>query len=240
MTPPIELVLVDFDDTLVDTAPRFQNARRAFYRLLADAGLPPETAIRIHDEQVDPRMRLKFGLGPHRIEHAFSETYVALCRELDADLDHALLTEISGIARAVPGTPPCIDGAIIALARLAATHNTVVYTQSGVPEYQLECVRGAGVLEVLPHERIRICAEKNADEFRRVMAEHDVSRPDAAWMIGNSMRADINPALEAGANAILVEVDDPWHHDHAEPLSDRFHRVRRFPQAVGLLETFSR
>jgi putative hydrolase of the HAD superfamily len=72
------------------------------------------------------------------------------------------------------------------------------------------------------------------------MAEHDVSRPDAAWMIGNSMRADINPALEAGANAILVEVDDPWHHDHAEPLSDRFHRVRRFPQAVGLLETFSR
>jgi len=240
MTPPIELVLVDFDDTLVDTAPRFQNARRAFYKLLADAGLPPDAAIRIHDEQVDPRMRLRFGLGPHRIEHAFSETYTALCRELDADLDHALLDEISGIARAVPGTPPCIDGAISALARLAAIHNTVVYTQSGVPEYQLECVRGAGVLDVLPHERIRICAEKNADEFRRVMTEHDVSRPDAAWMIGNSMRADINPALEAGANAILVEVDDPWHHDHAEPLSERFHRVPRFPQAVGLLETLSR
>jgi putative hydrolase of the HAD superfamily len=235
VTPPIELVLVDFDDTLVDTAPRFQNARRAFYALLAEAGLPAELGVRIHDDRVDPRMRAQHGLGPHRLEHAFRETYLLLCHELGAMLDHALLDEIGGIARGVAGTPPCIDGAILALERLAATHPTVIYTQSGVPDYQLECITGAGVLQVLSQERIRICAEKNVAEFRRVIDAHGVTDPARAWMIGNSMRSDINPALEAGANAILVEVDDPWHHDMVDPIGHGFHRVARFPAAVAML-----
>jgi putative hydrolase of the HAD superfamily len=232
---PVELVLVDFDDTLVDTAPRFQNARRAFYARVAAAGLSSDRALRIHDERVDPGMRARHGLGPHRLEHAFLETYTLLCDELGADRDAALLDEIRAIARGVAGTPPCIDGAIDALARLAAAHPTVVYTQSGAPDYQLQCVIGAGVLGVLAQERIRICAEKNAAEFRRVMEAHDVSDPAAAWMIGNSIRSDINPALEAGANAILVETDDPWHHDLVEPIGNGFRRVRRFPDAVALL-----
>jgi putative hydrolase of the HAD superfamily len=235
VTPPIDLVLVDFDDTLVDTAPRFQNARRAFYALLAEAGLPADLAVRIHDEHVDPRLRLEFGLGPQRLEPAFRETYVALCRALGAETDRALLDELTAVARCVAGTPPCIDGAIGALARLAATHDTILYTQSGAPEYQLRCVRDAGVLDVLVQERVRICREKTVDEFRKVIASHGVTDPAGAWMIGNSMRADINPALSAGANAILVEVDDPWHHDTEPSVSDRFQRVRRFPDAVRWL-----
>jgi ribonucleotide monophosphatase NagD (HAD superfamily) len=54
-------------------------------------------------------------------------------------------------------------------------------------------------------------------------------------MIGNSVRSDINPALAAGANAILVETGDPWEYDMVDPFSDSFHRVRTFPDAVSLL-----
>jgi FMN phosphatase YigB (HAD superfamily) len=56
-------------------------------------------------------------------------------------------------------------------------------------------------------------------------------------MVGNSIRSDINPALEAGANAILVETADPWEYDLVDPHSDLFHRVATFPQAVDLLLT---
>jgi putative hydrolase of the HAD superfamily len=235
MSVSVELVLVDFDDTLVDTAPRFQNARRRFYALLAEAGLPVDRALRIHDDDVDPHHVARYGLGPHRMEPAFRETYVRLCDEVGAQLDHSLIDAFVGVARDVAGTPPCIDGAVVALRRLAAAHPTILYTQSGVPDYQLECIRGAGVLEVLAEERIRICERKTVDEFRSVIRAHGVADPARAWMIGNSIRSDINPALEAGANAILVEVDDPWAHDIMDPVSETFHRVRRFPHAVDLL-----
>ncbi|HEX6557911.1 MAG TPA: hypothetical protein VF021_00570, partial [Longimicrobiales bacterium] len=56
-----------------------------------------------------------------------------------------------------------------------------------------------------------------------------------AWMVGNSMRSDINPALEAGANAIFVEVSDPWEFDLVDPVADTFHRVGTFGEAVDLL-----
>jgi hypothetical protein len=49
------------------------------------------------------------------------------------------------------------------------------------------------------------------------------------------MRSDINPALEAGANAILVDAHDPWEYDLVEPFADTFHRVPTFTAAVDLL-----
>jgi hypothetical protein len=54
------------------------------------------------------------------------------------------------------------------------------------------------------------------------------------------MRSDINPALECGANAIFVEVDEPWEFDVVDPLHEEFFRVRSFPEAVDLLFSLGR
>jgi hypothetical protein len=40
---------------------------------------------------------------------------------------------------------------------------------------------------------------------------------------------------EAGANAILVAVADPWEFDLVDPVSDAFQRVASFGDAVNLL-----
>jgi hypothetical protein len=54
-------------------------------------------------------------------------------------------------------------------------------------------------------------------------------------MIGNSLRSDINPALEAGAQAILVEPYEMWEYDWATPFSDDFLRFTTFSEAVAYL-----
>jgi hypothetical protein len=54
-------------------------------------------------------------------------------------------------------------------------------------------------------------------------------------MVGNSIRSDINPALETGAHAILVEVENPWVYDVVEPIGNGFQRVPTFATAVDLL-----
>jgi putative hydrolase of the HAD superfamily len=231
----IELVLVDFDDTLVDTAPRFQRARQELFDLLVSLGYEAELVRQTHHEEIDPVMRQRFGLGPQRLEHAFRETYEHLCMRAAHALDESIAMRCALLGRTVAGTPPLLEGALHALQRLASHLPTVLYTQSGDYDYQLACVTDSGVLEVIRHEHIRITERKTADQFRILLDEFDVRDPGTVWMIGNSMRSDINPALECGANAIFVDVENPWEFDVVDPIHDDFYRVRSFPEAVDFL-----
>jgi putative hydrolase of the HAD superfamily len=234
-SPPIDLVLVDFDDTLVDTAPRFQNARRALLALMQDAGFAHDVAFAVLYHEIDPEMRLRYGLGPRRMEPAFVATYERLCTAHGLTPDRELRARAAELGRSCYGSPAAFDGALHALQRLAAVHPTVIYTQSGEVEYQLACIRGAGIVDIVNEDRVRVCERKDAVTFRETLDWYGVVDPAAAWMIGNSMRSDINPALEAGANAILIESTDPWEYDMVEPHGPHFHRVPSFPHAVDLL-----
>lgn len=229
------LVLVDFDDTLVDTAPRFQQARRRFFARLQDAGFPLEEILRVHHDEVDPGMIKRYGLGPFRLEPAFRETYLRLCARHRVTPDPVLADECAAIGQGVAGTPPLLEGALEALARLDAALPTILYTQSGNPEYQYRCVAESGVLDIIPPERVRICGRKDAAEFRATVERFGITEPATACMVGNSMRSDINPALANGAGAILVETDDPWEYDLVPPLSEAYITVRSFPHAVEYL-----
>jgi putative hydrolase of the HAD superfamily len=231
----IELVLVDFDDTLVDTGPRFQGARRSLIELLRDAGFSERDARQMLYERVDPPMRAQYGLGPRRMEPAFVATYRRLCAEHGVPVDETLLERCAELGRGCYGAPPAFDGALDALRRLSEEHPTVIYTQSGDLEYQLSCIRGAGIVDIVKEDRVHVSNRKDAEVFRSTLRHYGVADPAAAWMIGNSIRSDINPALEAGANAILVEATDPWEYDVVEPFSPRFHRVQSFAEAVDLL-----
>lgn len=233
--PSIELVLVDFDDTLVATAPRFENARNELFRILGEHGFDPVLARALHHDEIDPIMRAQYGFGPRRLGHAFRHTYERLCADAGRAPEPATLERLESLGNSVLGTPPLVDGALDALARLARRIPTVLYTQSGDPEYQRSCVQGAGVFDVLGQERIHVCAHKTADAFREVLAQLGINEPATACMIGNSVRSDINPALEVGAHAILVEVDNPWVYDVVAPVHNGFQRVPSFAAAVDLL-----
>jgi putative hydrolase of the HAD superfamily len=231
----IKLVLVDFDDTLVITEPRFQNARRVLFERLAAAGFEEELCRTVHEQEVDPEMLQRYGLGPGRLEHSFRETYTRLCDRLGHALEEALAEEFAVIGRGVAGPSEPIEGALEALRTLAARYPTAVYTQAGNHEYQLGCLRAAGVLDVVPADRVRICERKSTDEFRAAMLHFGAGDPRSVWMIGNSVRSDLNPALAAGANAILVGNGADWVHEQAEPISTYYVRVQSFTEAAEYL-----
>lgn len=232
-----DLVLVDFDDTLVDTGPRFQNARRSLLAAMGAAGFGEDVAYDVLYNQVDPGMRARYGLGPRRMEPAFIATYERLCEIYDVARDEDVVARCAELGRGVFGPPPAFEGALDALRRLSEQLPVVVYTQSGDLQYQLECVRGAGIIDIVAEDRVRVCSRKDAEMFLETLRTYGVRDPSRAWMVGNSIRSDINPALEAGANAILVETPDPWEYDIVDPHSDVFHRVPSFPHAVDLLLT---
>jgi putative hydrolase of the HAD superfamily len=75
-----------------------------------------------------------------------------------------------------------------------------------------------------------IVKEKDAAAYSRLVTERELAR-DSTWMIGNSPKSDINPALEAGLNAVLVPHPHTWvleHQDLRESGDGKFLRVERF------------
>lgn len=232
---PIDLVLVDFDDTLVDTAPRFEGARQRLFDHLAALGFDRARVEHVHHHEVDPGMRRAHGLGPQRMADAFEATYRFLCRHDGLEPAPEVEEACRRLGSAVAGTPPAIAGAMDALHRLAAAVPTVIYTQAGDADYQLGCLRDTGAVDAVGPDRVRVVPRKTADTLRETLDGFRVRAPDRAWMVGNSIRSDVNPALEIGVRALLVEVEEPWQHDVVEPLHNGFPRVPTFRDAVALL-----
>jgi putative hydrolase of the HAD superfamily len=230
--PMTDLVLVDFDDTLVETAPAFKGARDALFARLSKEGFPEEEISHIHYEVVEPEMLVLFGMGPFRLEPSFRDTYVRLCVDGGRVPDPFVADECGVLGRDFMGNPPLLEGALEALGALAAHLPTVIYSQASHPAYQVGRMREAGVTEVLPEEKIHITNRKTRAAYEEALAHFDAPDPSRTLMIGNSLRSDINPALEAGAQAILVEPYEMWEYDVVPPVSDDFLRFTTFPEAV--------
>ena len=64
-----------------------------------------------------------------------------------------------------------------------------------------------------------VVMEKDVATYEDVIRRHGVDRA-RGWMVGNSPKSDINPALAAGLNAVFVPHDQTWileHEEVAEP-----------------------
>ena len=59
------------------------------------------------------------------------------------------------------------------------------------------------------------------DDIGKIVDPERALAPEATWMIGNSPRSDINPALEAGLHAVFIPHAHTWRLEQAEvPVQD--------------------
>lgn len=229
------MVLVDFDDTLVETAPAFQQAREALFTRLEEEGFRRSAAERVHYDQVEPELLAVFGMGPFRLEPSFRDTYLRLCRESGRLPDPNAAEDCGRLGRDFMGRPRVMDGALDALSRLSHRFPTVIYSQAAQPEYQKGRISDSGAAEIVGEDRVVITPEKTAESLRGALQELGVGNPARAVVVGNSLRSDINPALVVGAAAVLVEPYEMWYYDKVPPVHDGFQRFTTFPEAVAHL-----
>lgn len=230
-----ELVLVDFDDTLVETAPAFQQAREALFARLEEEGFPRSEAERVHYEQVEPELLAVFGMGPFRLEPSFRDTYLRLCQGAARPPVKAVADECGKLGRDFMGRPRVMDGALTALSRLSTRFFTVIYSQAAQPEYQMGRISDSGATRIVGDDRVVITPEKTAGSLRSALNGLGIANPARVVVVGNSLRSDINPALQLGAAAVLVEPYEMWYYDNVPPIHDDFLRFTSFPEAAAHL-----
>ena len=216
-------LIVDADDTLWENNIYFERAFDEFTDFLAHSSLQPEQIRAILDEIELANAKIH-GYGSKNFGRNLRECYRRLCeREVaDGDLD----TVISFAERILECPMEVIEGVEETLADLASRHDLTLFTKGHLDEQKLKLDRSElGIY----FAHTAIVKEKDRPAYSRLVQERRFD-PQRTWMIGNSPKSDINPALECGLNAVFVPHARTWSLEKEEikPGAGRLLVVERF------------
>jgi putative hydrolase of the HAD superfamily len=205
-------LLIDADDTLWENNVYFERAIADFISFLNHQERSPAEVREILND-VERDCIFSHGYGLRSFAHALVKTFERLSVE---PLTPALHEAIHGFAHTIAGQPvQLIAGVQKTLEYLSRRHRLVVVTK-GDPHEQSGKVERSGLKKFF--SAVEILAEKDQSAYAAVIAKHDLAH-ERTWMVGNSPKSDINPALRAGINAVFVPHDDTWVLEHEELLS---------------------
>jgi putative hydrolase of the HAD superfamily len=221
-----QTLLIDADDTLWENNVYFEQAIAEFIERLNHQHMSPQD-VRLFLNQVERETIMERGYGSHSFAHSLVKCFERLS---EAPVTPALHEFIWGFAHKVSNYPiELIGGVAETLAYLnQRKHHVIMMTKGDFTEQQGKVER-SGLKEYFA--AVEIVAEKNPLTYREVVRKYELT-PEATWMIGNSPRSDINPALAAGLNAVFVPHGMTWVLEHetvdSPPHGVKLLRVERF------------
>jgi putative hydrolase of the HAD superfamily len=204
--------LVDADDTLWENNVFFEKAISEFIARMEPLGYSAAYVRRILNE-IERRNIRQHGYGVGSFRRSLEETYRRLAGELARSDEWAWIRDR---AHEIEHTPPRIlEGVPETLAFLARRHRLILFTK-GEPVEQGAKIERSGLVSYF--EAVEIAPEKDVSNYERVVNRHKVVKQNS-WMVGNSPKSDVNPALEAGLNVVFIPHRMTWELEHAELVS---------------------
>jgi len=196
-------LIIDDDDTLWENNIYFERAFEEFVAFLDHSSLEPREVRDILDEMERTNAKIH-GYGSLNFGRNLAQCYQHLVeREIR---EHDVRTVMGFAERILECPMEVIAGVRETLEYLAGRHDLTLFTKGHVDEQKLKIDR-SGLAGFFQHTAI--VKEKDAAAYRRLVAERGMDAA-AAWMIGNSPKSDVNPALEAGLNAVFVPHEHTW------------------------------
>ena len=204
-----QTLLIDADDTLWENNVFFMETIDRFVSRLEHLGYTRDYVRHILNETERRNIR-QHGYGVRSFGRSLEETYMKLAGNFAR---REMVQEIAGMARELENTPPRIlDGVPETLAYLSRRHRLILLTK-GEPAEQAAKVERSGLQSYF--EAVEIVVEKESETYGRVIEQFKIVKTHG-WMVGNSPRSDINPALQSGLNAVFIPHTSTWEHEHAE------------------------
>jgi putative hydrolase of the HAD superfamily len=204
-----QTLLIDADDTLWENNIYFERAIADFISFLNHRAYTPAQVREVLND-VERDCIVKHGYGLHSFAHALVDTFERLAVE---PITPALHETVVGFAHVIAEHPiEILPGVPETLQYLAARHQMIVMTKGDITE-QSGKVERSGLKPYF--SAVEIVAEKDEPTYRSIADKYGLLR-ELTWMVGNSPKSDINPALAAGLNAVFVPHDNTWILEHEE------------------------
>ncbi len=204
-----QTLLIDADDTLWENNVYFERAIARFISFLNHHEFSAEQVREVLND-VERECIVKHGYGLHSFAHALVDTFERLSVNPVTPELHA---QIQSFAHTIANHPiELLPEVKETLEHLSSRHRVILVTKGAVPE-QSGKIERSGLRKYFVETEI--VPEKNPACYEALVERHGLERA-ATWMIGNSPKSDINPALAVGLNAVFVPHGDTWILEHEE------------------------
>ncbi len=202
-----QTLLFDADDTLWENNIYFERAIAAFISYLDHRVHTPEE-VREHLNACERATIAKHGYGVGSFRQSLIRCFEHLTDQpLTTERHTRIAAFAESVARADIELMPDVEAT---LRLLSSRHRLLLVTKGNFVEQMAKLDRsGLGVL----FSAVEVPPEKNTAMYRELAERHGCTL-GTTWMIGNSPRSDINPALAAGMNAVFIPHNFTWALEH--------------------------
>ena len=205
-------ILFDLDDTLIYCNKYFNLVQEQFADLMTDWFAPygvSRGAILDKHSELDIAGVQAFGFKSDHFPQSFVDTYEAFSRlsgRIVSEEERVRLWRLGNSVYEHEVEPyPYMEETLLTLA--SEGHRLYLYTggDAVIQRRKIERMN----LERFFEDRIYVRMHKNTDALKDILKQGRFDE-DRTWMIGNSLRTDVLPALECGIRAIYLKRDQEW------------------------------
>ena len=224
----IRFVCFDADDTLWKNEEFYRSVEQRFARLLSDQ-MPPEQAVEeLFQTEMDNLP--VFGYGAKSFTLSMLQTALHFLPE---DRAAAAAKEILQTGKelilhpveVLPGVKPTLE-------KLAGKYHLSVVTKGDLLDQERK-LQDSGLLPLFNH--VEIVSDKTPTAYRALFVRLG-AKPQEVLMVGNSLKSDIFPALEAGAQAAYLPCACNWKHEESEePENPPYLKITALPDLLPVL-----
>lgn len=221
-------VCLDADDTLWENEPHFRRTEREFYALLKNKLSEKDAEDKLF--QTEMNNLETFGYGVKSFTLSMIETAL---NTLDGQEAARAARKILDLGKTLLQTPVILlPGVKETLEKLAPKYHLAVITKGDLlaQERKLE---DSGLLPFF--ERVEIVSGKDVRTYRTIFKNWGIA-PGHILMVGNSLKSDVLPAIEAGAQGVWIPCADNWKHEEtAEPENPPYQKINALTDLLNVL-----
>ena len=202
-----QTLLFDADDTLWENNIYFERAIASFISYLDHRVHSPEE-VREHLNTCERATIAAHGYGLKSFHQSLVTCFEQLSDSpVTAEKHDRIVSFVASIADHEIELLPAVAET---LQELSTRHRLLLVTK-GSPTEQTAKLERSGLATFF--SGVEVLAEKHPEAYLELTTRHSCD-PTNTWMIGNSPRSDINPALAAGLHTVFIPHDFTWVLEH--------------------------
>jgi putative hydrolase of the HAD superfamily len=219
----------DADDTLWQNETFYRMTEEHFTSLLAEHGESGDVSRRLLE--AEKRNLQIYGFGIKGFTLSMIETAIEVTK---GQVSASVIADILAAGREMLSHPiETLPHAREVLEQLAGSYRMILITKGDLFDQERKLAQsGLGDL----FDAVEIVSDKNASTYERIFTRHG-DGPGRSMMVGNSLKSDVVPAIQAGSWGVYVPHDLTWAFEHCEEPADepRFRRLSHLGELVDLV-----
>lgn len=238
-----ELIIFDLDDTLINTSHVYWVARKQFVDEIVNKIEISREELIDRFEHHDTKNMKEYKYSPYRYKISMKDTYQDIEKKFGSSITDEAKNKINHCIEywghsIIRNVPELLEGAREILDWCNKYYYLALLTR-GEDDFQKEKLCKLKLYEYF--RDVQVVDNKDAKVFQNLIDNLDFDYKDT-WIIGDSLKSDINPGLEIGANCILYAYKHPeyhWKQDFANPVSSLYYKVDKLLEVIQILESES-